>query len=70
MTIEELKQEVMIESQNKPKQWRLGQFVFNYIDDKYGVSRIVQFNDNVDCFYDDKNIDNFLCQALKYINNF
>lgn len=37
MTIEELKQEVMIESQNKPKQWRLGQFVFNYIDEKYGV---------------------------------
>ena len=70
MTIEELKQGVMIESQNKPKQWRLGQFVFNYIDEKYGVSRIVQFNDNVDCFYDDKNIDNFLCQALKYINNF
>lgn len=70
MTIEELKQEVMIESQNKPKQWRLGQFVFNYIDEKYGVSRIVQFNDNVDCFYNDKNIDNFLCQALKYINNF
>lgn len=68
MTVEELKKEVMTKSINKPKSWRLGQFVFNYIDEKYGVSRIVQFNDKVDCFYDDKNIDNFLFNAVKYIS--
>lgn len=68
MTVEELKKEVMTKSINKPKSWRLGQFIFNYIDEKYGVSRIVQFNDKVDCFYDDKNIDNFLFHAVKYIS--
>ena len=44
----------------KPKEWRDGQFVFNYIDSVYGVARQVQFDDKVDCYYLDKNIDEFL----------
>ena len=44
----------------KPKSWRVGQAVFNYIDNQYGVARDVQFKDNVDCFYDDKLIKDFL----------
>ena len=45
----------------KPEGWREGQFVFNVIEDYFGsVAREVQLKDNVDCFYDDKQIDNFI----------
>lgn len=37
-----------------PKNWRKGQKVFNVIDEQFGVARDVQFGDNVDCFYDDR----------------
>lgn len=67
-TLEELKNEVMTEAQNRPHYIRLGQFVFNYIDSVYGVARQVQFDDKVDCFYLDKNIDEFLKCSLKRIN--
>ena len=67
-TFEELKNEVMTEAQNRPSYIRLGQFVFNYIDSIYGVARQVQFDDKVDCYYLDKNIDEFLICALKRIN--
>ena len=69
MTVENLKNEVMSAMANKPQNWRNGQFVFNYIDDKYGIARIVQYVDKVDCFYDDKNIDNFIVHAAKYIDS-
>ena len=67
MTFDELKKEVMAQMENKPSWCRNGQFVFNYIDDKYNVARAVQYSDKVDCFYDDKNIDNFLKHAAKRI---
>lgn len=67
-TLEELKNEVMTEAQNRPPYIRLGQFVFNYIDSVYGVARQVQFDDKVDCYYLDKNIDEFLKCSLKRIN--
>ena len=44
----------------KPSHWREGQFVFNTIDNLYGVARTVQFNDKIDCFYDDSKIDQFI----------
>lgn len=66
MTLEQLKKE--IDYNVKPKHWRNGQFVFNYINATYGISRAVQFNDGVDCFYNDNEIDNFLSHCLKYIN--
>lgn len=45
----------------KPEGWREGQFVFNVIEDYFGsVAREVQLEDKVDCFYDDKQIDNFI----------
>lgn len=45
----------------KPEGWREGQFVFNVIEDYFGsVAREVQFKDKVDCFHDDKQIDNFI----------
>lgn len=67
MKLEDLKKEIKYSV--KPKNWRKGQFVFNYIDKTYGVARIVQFNDGVDCFYNDDKIDEFLTHCLKYINN-
>lgn len=48
---------------NKPKAWRDGQAVFNYINDTYGVARAVQFGKNVDCFFDDTKIDEFIRES-------
>lgn len=68
MDFEKFKQEVLDYTNNrKPKQWRKGQAVFNYIDSVYGVARTVQFNDKIDCFYVDDNITEFIKAAYKYI---
>ena len=48
-----------------PKEWRRGQSVFNIVDSKYGVARIVQFRDGVDCFYDNEKIGEFLEKAYE-----
>ena len=54
----------------KPEQWRSGQFVFNYIDHNYGdVARISQFKYGVDCFYDDNKIQDFIDCCYKIISN-
>ena len=60
MTYKALRNEVMNAMQNKPKNWRNGQFVFNYIDSGYGVARAAQFDKGVDCFYDDTAIEEFI----------
>ena len=61
MTFDELKKEVNDSLLNsKPNDWRDGQFVFNYINAMYGVARYVQFQRNVDCFYIDSKIDEFI----------
>lgn len=67
-TVESLKQE--INSVPKPEQWREGQFIFNMIDQLYGVARHIQFVEKVDCFYDDSKIDAFLEKAVKIINDY
>ena len=54
---------------NKPKAWRDGQFVFNYINEKYNVARYVQFVERVDCFYDDKNINSFIVKCYEALQN-
>lgn len=66
MTLEELKKEIY--SVPQPPYWRKGQFVFNYIDQIYGIARDVQFKDNVDCFYNDDKIDAFLECVIKRLN--
>ena len=61
MSFEKFYYEVLDFARNKaPKSWRLGQAVFNYIDERYGVARTVQFGHNIDCFYDDTLIDDFI----------
>ena len=66
MTPEEFK--TSIYSIEKPTHWREGQFVFNTIDSLYGVARIVQFNDGIDCFYDDSKIDQFIIACYNKLN--
>lgn len=67
-TVEELLLEVVTASQSRPDYIRFGQFVFNYIDEQYGVARQVQFIDDVDCFYRDDKVLEFLDKSLKRIN--
>jgi hypothetical protein len=69
MTFEEFENEVLTAMNSKPKNWRDGQFVFNYIDEKYGVARSVQFIDGVDCFYVDSKIEEFITRSYEYIKN-
>ena len=54
MTLEEFKNSIY--SVEKPIHWRKGQFVFNTIDSLYGVARAVQFEDRIDCFFNDSKI--------------
>ena len=68
MNYEDFKKEIDEAISTRPKTWRKGQAVFNYIDDNYGVARDVQFKDNVDCFYDDIRIESFVRLAFKRIN--
>lgn len=58
MTLNEFK--ASIYNIEKPSHWREGQFVFNTIDRLYGVARTVQFNDGIDCFYNNSKIDQFI----------
>ena len=46
-----------------PKDWRLGQSVFNIVDSEYGVAKEVLVKDEIDCYYDDEYIDMFLEKA-------
>lgn len=64
-----LKEEVYGAIKRKPINWRKGQFIFNYIEVNYGpeISRAVQSEDGVDCFYDDDYIDKFLECCAKRI---
>ena len=66
MTLEEFKNSIY--SIEKPSHWREGQFVFNTIDSLYGVARAVQFNDGIDCFYDNLKIDQFIIACYNRLN--
>lgn len=69
MTAKELHDEIHAWMPEKPKNWREGQAVFNYVDETYGVARIVQFYENIDCFYDDSQIDAFIVKSAEIITN-
>ena len=66
-TREELK-EIILDDSNKMKElypyYRWGQAVFNYVDECLGVARKVQFEYNVDCFYNDDAVDAFIEKTL------
>lgn len=65
MTLEEFRTDVLTAMKNKPKEWRDGQFVFNYIDEKYRVARYVQFIEDVDCFHNDNCIESFIARSYE-----
>lgn len=67
MTLEEFRDDVLTAMKNKPESWRDGQFVFNYIDDKYGGIRQALQISNVDCYNNDKHIDEFINACFSFI---
>lgn len=67
VTFDEFKNFVMKAVDKCPKEWRKGQAVFNVVDEM-GLARTVQFEDGVDCFYNDYFIDKFLELAYYYFN--
>lgn len=70
ITFEEFIKDIEEQLENKPKEWRVGQFVFNYIEEKYGsVAREVQFQDRIDCFYDNDKIKAFVEAVYKRLSN-
>lgn len=70
MTFGDFKNEIVRVIENRPKNWRKGQAIFNYIDAKYDVARSVQYSDKVDCFYDDSKIEEFIKAAYKRIKKY
>lgn len=60
MTFDDFRKDVLSFVQLKPKGWRDGQAVFNFIDEVYGVAHFVQFNHHIDCFYNDDLIEEFI----------
>jgi hypothetical protein len=67
MTYKELKEEIEQALINKPSWSRNGQFVFNYIDEKYNVAREAQFVHHIDCFYVDDYIDSFIAKCAEIL---
>lgn len=67
MIFEDFRHDVFEAISEKPSHWRDGQAVFNFIDEVYGVARQVQFIDDIDCFYDDDNIEAFIVAAYRKI---
>lgn len=67
LTLEDFKDFVMNEINKLPSNWRKGQKVFNFIDNNYGIARKIQFEEGIDCFYNDDAIDDFIKEAHKII---
>lgn len=67
MTKETFLEEINAVIKNRPSEWRKGQTVFNYINEKYGVARTAQFEYGVDCFYMDDKIPDFIDLCYKLI---
>ena len=64
ITFEDFKNDILIALESKPKDWRDGQFVLNYIEESFpGLSRADQFDKKIDCFYRDDKIDEFIKEA-------
>lgn len=61
MSYESFKKSIIEEVElTRPKSIRKGQAIFNYVDEKFGLARKIQYDYNIDCFYNDLKIDAFL----------
>lgn len=67
MTYEEFRSDIFKNIKNLSDDWRKGQKVFNYIDSKYHVARVLQFKYDIDCFYRDDLIEEFIKGAYKLL---
>ena len=68
LTFKDFRDDIMVAMiRYKPEDWRRGQFVFNYIDERYSVARCVQYVDGVDCFYDDEKIEEFIVRSYMFL---
>lgn len=67
ITFEEFITDVYNAINHRPLAWRRGQACFNFIESKYHVGRIVQFDRHVDCFCNDELIDEFVETAWKEV---
>lgn len=71
MLYEDLKNEVYEALKTKPTCLRDGQFVFNYIDKTYeNIASIVQNDHNIDCYYDNSCINEFIAKCCETINQY
>lgn len=69
VTLEDFKEDVIINAKMIQEEYphlRYGQSVFNYIEEKYGVARYVQFSDGIDCFYNDSKVELFIEAAWNW----
>lgn len=68
-SFEQFRNEIYQEAEDKPYNWRLGQFVFNYVDSVYGVARECQFAHGIDCFFtnDENKIDEFIKKSYELV---
>lgn len=71
MTLEEFRNDVLTAMKNKPASLRDGQFVFNYISEKYDGIKLDlnNYQPLVDCYYNDKNIDEFINTCFYCLTN-
>lgn len=61
LSFDEFANDILDFAYNKaPENWRVGQAVFNYVEDTYGVARAVQFWHGIDCFYMNDLIEDFI----------
>lgn len=67
-TFEDFKYAITAYIDQRPPHIRKGQYVFDVVDYFFGVARDVQFEDKIDCFFDDNKIEDFLKAAWKRIN--
>ena len=66
LTKQEFEVPIWEEVKKRPSFIRRGQAVFNATEEIYGgIAREVQFNDRIDCFYDDSQINAFLEAAYQ-----
>ena len=67
-TKEEFLKNITDEIKTYPSCSRYGQSVFNAIEKLYDVSRVVQFHDGIDCFWEEEHtklVDQFIDKAYE-----
>ena len=72
LSFEEFRDKILEKVNDAPIFWRRGQAVFNVIDSMFpGLAREVQFEEKIDCFYDDSEVDSFITASyVKYCSKY